>query len=155
MAKLRALADELWPEVPSRSYIASGNLIVQADTTERDIADRLTKRIASDFGFDVPVLAVNAAEFVKAITRCPYDVDEPKHVHGYFCLAPPQVDHALLTSLRTPYDQVTIAQDVIWLHTAKGFSASKLADKMPRVAGVSVTARNLNTCRKLVEMLDG
>ena len=44
---------------------------------------------------------------------------------------------------------------VVWLHTPQGISKSKLADNLGHVIGhVPTTARNLNTLRKLVEMLD-
>jgi len=44
---------------------------------------------------------------------------------------------------------------VIWLHTPEGFGRSKLAGKFDKVVkSGSVTARNLNTLRALVEMLD-
>lgn len=155
MAELRALADRLWPIGKSRTYIASGNLMFEAEGTADDLAEVLAAEIHDTFGFDVPVLVMKAKCFTQLVAACPYDADELKHVHGYFCFEPPQVDTDLLGSLQTEADDLTITDRVIWLHTRQGFSKSKLAEKMIRVAGVSLTARNLNSCRKLVEMLDG
>ncbi len=50
-----------------------------------------------------------------------------------------------------------VVQDgtVIWLHTPQGISNSRLGEKLGQVIGhVPTTARNLNTLRRLVEMLD-
>lgn len=154
MAELRALVDRLWPEAGSRTYIASGNLMFQSEGEAGALAETLAANITQTFGFEVPVLVIEATQFARMVANCPYDVEELKHVHGFFCFEPPQVDDSLLATFETDDDHLTIADDVIWLHTAQGFSKSKLAEKMIRVAGVSLTARNLNSCRKLAEMLD-
>lgn len=155
MADLRALADRLWPDIPSQTYIASGNLIFHADGSAKALADQLAQEIEAVFGFEVPVLVIQADDFAKMVVDCPFDVAEPKHVHGYFTFAPPQIDQELLDTLKTDSDHLIVTNNILWLHTAQGFSKSKLAERMIRVAGVSLTARNLNSCRRLVEMLDG
>ncbi len=155
MAHLRAIADQLWPDCPSRTYIASGNLIFHADGTGIELGNRLAAEIQANFGLVVPVLVLKTSEFAAQVCGCPFDMHEPKHVHGYFCFDKPRIDADLLSGLATSSDTLSVTDQVIWLHTANGFSKSKLAEKMTRVAGVELTARNLNTCRKLVEMLDG
>ena len=47
-----------------------------------------------------------------------------------------------------------IAARAFNLHAPDGIGRSKLAEKVERLLGVPATARNLNTCRKLLEMLD-
>ncbi len=72
-----------------------------------------------------------------------------------FCFSKPVVDAARRDALMVAGEGVVQDGTVIWLHTPQGISNSRLAEKLGQVIGhVPTTARNLNTLRKLVEMLD-
>ena len=156
MADLRDMCETLWPQSAPRTLIASGNVVLTAKGTAAGLATQLGAAIADRFALKVAVLFVAEASFRATVAGCPFVHEvEGKGVHGFFCFTPPEID----TETR---DQWMIAgeglvQDglVVWLHTPQGISKSKLADKLGHVIGhVPTTARNLNTLRKLVEMLD-
>lgn len=140
-----------WSDV--RSYIASGNLVFRA--RPGDLADQLCGVIRSEFGLDVAVLVLPGAQFRAAVRACPFVPVEGKHVHGVFLGSDPDVDWPLFAGLRLPDEELTVEGRVVWLHARNGIGQSKLAEKMPRVLrGATMTARNLNTLRALVAMLD-
>ena len=156
MAALRDLTDALWPDAGASTYIASGNLIFTANGQAADISQSLSDAIAKNFNLTVPILTLPSQTFLNAVATCPYTCDTGKTVHGYFYFKQPTIDTGRLADLRVHGEGLTLCQDVLWLHTPPGFGKSKLAERLGSVTGnVSMTARNLNSCRKLAALLDG
>ncbi len=155
MAGLRDICQALWPESQPRTYIASGNLIIEAAGDASVIATDLGAAIKEVHGLDVPVLAIAARPFRAAVARCPFAPPEGKGVHGVFCFVAPVVDTAKRDALMVAGEGLVQDSTTLWLHTPQGISKSKLGEKLGQVIGhVPTTARNLNTLHKLVEMLD-
>ena len=153
MAELRALCAGLgWADV--QSYIASGNLVFRAPPG--DHAGDLRRAMAGQMGVDVPVMVLPGAEVRAALADCPFDPEEGRMVHCYFLWQEPEVDRDLFKDLKSDGDGLEVKGKTAWLHTPGGFGKSKLAEKMAKVLkGTDMTARNLNTVRKLTQMLDG
>tara|TARA_R110002051_G_scaffold40694_1_gene84603 strand:+ start:19037 stop:19567 length:531 start_codon:yes stop_codon:yes gene_type:complete len=155
MAGLRDICLALWPQSNPRTLIASGNVIFEADEGATTLAVDLGAAIKEVYGLDVPILVIEEHVFRASVAGCPFHAEEGKGVHGFFCFTQPSVDAAKRNALMV--DGEGLAQDgtTIWLHTPQGISGSKLGEKLGQVIGhVPTTARNLNTLRKLVEMLD-
>jgi len=149
MADLRVLADGLgWRNV--RSYIASGNLVF--DAGKEDHAERLRAVMVAEMGVDVPILVLPADEVVSALAGCPYE-DAGNLVHVAFCWKAPVVDTALCDMLIAADERLAGTGRVAYLHAPSGVARSKLMARLEDVLGVSVTARNLNTLRKLAGMV--
>lgn len=155
MAELRAVAEGLgWGEV--RSYIASGNLVFTATGENEGLAADLMQALAGRVGVAVPILVLDREEFRARLAACPYVQAQGNRVHGIFGWGDFGVDEGLRDSLIAPGEEMTVMGDMAWLHTPEGFGISALAEKLPKVlTGPDRTARNLNTIRKLAEMLDG
>ncbi|ANT59437.1 hypothetical protein AYJ57_03095 [Salipiger sp. CCB-MM3] len=157
MAKLRALCEGLgWQEV--QSHLASGNLLFDAEDAPEALAAAL-QRVLSGLGLDVPVLVLPPERLRAALERCPFAPDEPKRVHVGFLFAPASLtpaslDRALFERFAAPGDEIAEGEGMIWLHTPGGFGRSKLAPRLEAIAGAPLTARNLSSLAKLVEMLD-
>lgn len=152
MAQLRALAEGLgWENV--QSYIASGNLVFETEGSAVELASELSAAMQQELGIDVPILVLPGAAIHAALADCPYQPEKPNLVHGFFLWAEPVLDEALLEALRRPSEAFEVRGAMAWLHTPEGFSTSKLADRIDRVLGVKITARNLNTIGKLASML--
>ena len=154
MADLRRLCAGLgWLDV--RSHIASGNLVFRAAGGAQGLASELRQAIAARMGCDVPVLILPGAVLQAALAGCPFDPVEGKQVHGFFLWADPVVNQVALEAYRAPSEQLAVIGRVAWLHAPEGIGRSKLAEKFDKVVtGTQMTARNLNTLRRLVEMLD-
>ena len=64
------------------------------------------------------------------------------------------MDFELLDALRAASEHYTLTGKVFYLHAPDGIARSELVAKMGKAfPGVTMTARNLNTVRKLADML--
>ena len=154
MAELRALCAGLgWSGV--QSYIASGNLVFRANGEAEGLALILRQAIAAQMGCDVPIIVLPGEAVRAALADCPFDPDAGKQVHGFVLWTDPVVDHAALERFRAPTERLIVQGRVAWLYAPEGIGRSKLVEKFEKVVtGTQMTARNLNTWHKLVEMLD-
>lgn len=155
MEALRAaLIGAGWGRV--QSYIQSGNLVFEAAGTAQDLAKTLHQILTTQFDVSVPALVLPKAAFDRIMADCPYPDVQGNLAHGYFCFKPPAMDAALYDDLRAGAEEVTIKGAVIWLYAPDGVGTSKLAKDFDKVfPGTLMTGRNLNTIRKLTQMLDG
>jgi uncharacterized protein (DUF1697 family) len=134
-----------------RTYIQSGNVVFD---NPRKLTDEIGAAIEDEFGFKPDVLVLTTKQFAAAIEKNPYRVDIGNSVHFFFCLTKPTtVDYDLLESVRADSESYQLIDKVFYLHAPDGVGRSKLVDKMGKAfKGVSMTARNLNTVRKIAEM---
>jgi uncharacterized protein (DUF1697 family) len=136
-----------------KTYIQSGNVVFQSPERR---GEEISEWIGQRWGFRPQVFILNAEELRLAVTHNPYKTGEGKTVHFFFCdQAPPAVDYDFLESLRVDSEAYQLIDRVFYLYAPEGIGRSKLAEKMARAfKGVSMTARNLNTIHKLLEMVD-
>jgi len=135
-----------------RTYIQSGNVVLES---ARKPKDDIGAMIESKYGFKPDVLVLSKEQFAEAIENNPYDVDAGKTVHFFFCTTKPKsVDYDFLESIRADSESFELVGKVFYLHAPDGIGRSKLVEKLGKAfKGVSMTARNLNTVRKLAEMV--
>lgn len=154
MSDLRAMAQDLgWKN--ARTYIASGNLVFEAEGEPENLANRLNALIHDRLSLNVPVLVLPGSALKVALTDCPFVPDDPRHVHIAFGLDDLDVDREKLANLIAPDEDLRIEERTAYLSAPSGIGRSKLAASLDRVLGVPTTARNLRTVATLVEMLDG
>jgi uncharacterized protein (DUF1697 family) len=154
MADLRALAEGLgWQDV--QSLIASGNLVFRAEGAPVALAQALRGAMAGAMGVDAAVLVLPRDALRRALDECPFVPDRGAAVHVFFLFADPVVDWDACRSLRATDEELVVDGRCAWLHAPSGIGRSVLAAKLHKVlTGTDMTARNLNTVRRLVEMLD-
>ena len=135
-----------------RTYIQSGNIVLDSAAKA---GSELADLIDNEFGFRPAVLVLSATEFRRALDKNPYDVDAGKTVHFFFCdRVPKNVDYELMDSLRAASERYLLIGKVFYLYAPDGVGRSDLATKIGKAfPGVTMTARNLNTVRKLADML--
>lgn len=154
MADLRRLLVDTTSDPKARTYIASGNAVFEAEGTADVLAAALRTAIADAFGFDVPTLVLSEEEMRAILASCPCPGAKGNLAHAYLCYGPPLLDQSGIDALRAASETVAVVDNTVWLHAPDGIGRSKLAAKMEKLIGVEATARNLNTMRKIVEMLD-
>ncbi|MGZ9810676.1 DUF1697 domain-containing protein [Pseudoroseicyclus sp. H15] len=154
MARLKALAEGLgWGDV--RSYIASGNLVFIADGEPPQLAAALEQAISAEFGRPIPVLVLSREEMRHAAESCPFEVEKGSHTHCFFCWDQPAIDEGLYQSLKAESEALQIVGGHVWMLHPDGMGISKLGEKIGKVVtGTALTGRNLNTLRKLADMVD-
>ena len=133
------------------TYIQSGNVVLQSQDSP---GERIGNLIGQHYGFRPAVLVLSAEELRQAAAANPFDPEGGKKVHFYFCAREPrEVNHALLESLRAPNEAYRLVGKVLYLFAPDGIGRSKLAEKIGKaLPGTDLTARNLNTVSKLLEM---
>ena len=139
------------------SYINSGNLLFSSDEEREAITARLGEILTGSFGLSPNrVVVLSAAELQTIVNRNPFgDSGEfnPQTLHVHFLLAPPAEDADLkLTSYKGP-ERVRRVAGHIYIDYPNGVGTSGLtASYLEKAAGAAGTARNWNTCTKLLEL---
>lgn len=147
MAKLKAMAEELGFK-DARTYIASGNLLFDADgLSEAAIKAKLEERLAEYADKPVGVMVRSAAEIAKVVKDNPFAKEPGNRVVAMFLdEAPPEsalTDHKNLAD-----ERIALGRREIYVHYPEGQGPSRLI--IP--AAKAGTARNMNTVIKLAEM---
>lgn len=146
-ALVAALEDNGYENV--KSYIQSGNLIVQAKTKPENIGEIVER----EFDFKPQVLVLDKGEFQQLLDNNPYEITDGKLVHAYYCKQPPEPNLDKLEKYKKPSEQYEIKDRVFYLHAPDGIDRSKLVANIEACLGVAATGRNFNTLRKLQEIL--
>lgn len=136
-----------------KTYIQSGNLVFDSPERPRDEIELLIERT---FGFRPLVLILSKEELLSAVEQCPYQSDRGNTIH-YFFLEQPVQDPKLelLDPVKTDSEQYTLTERMFYLHAPQGIGRSKLFERIERaLPSTRMTARNLNTVSKLVEMVN-
>lgn len=134
-----------------RTYIQSGNVVLQCQDRP---GERIGNLIEQYYGFRPAVLVLSAEELRQVAAANPFDPEGGKKVHFYFCAEEPrEVNHNLLETLKGPNEAFRLIGSVLYLYAPDGIGRSKLAEKIGKaLPGTDLTARNLNTINKLLEM---
>ena len=148
MKELTAILKQLGCE-QVKTYIQSGNVVF---TSSENPADKARHAIEGKYGFRPEILVLDKKTLEKAAENNPFPADEGKAVHFYFAFARPKPDAGKLANLAAGTEQFEIKDLVFYLYAPDGIGRSKLAAKVEACLGVSVTARNLNTVTKLLEL---
>jgi uncharacterized protein (DUF1697 family) len=163
MAELRsALADAGLPG--ARTYIASGNVVLEAvETDADDLATRIEAIIAESFDLAIDTIVLDVDSLAAVVAANPFP-DEPDHrrLHAIFQRAEPDAMARtriaeLVASVRAKgsRDDIAIVGRTVYLHTPDGFGDSDLAKALTtrgRNAPVSGTARNWATVTTVLGM---
>ena len=152
MPQLTAMAEELG-YVGVRTYINSGNLILDSAKKPATIERELAAAIEATFSHHVDVAVRTPDQLAKILAANPYPDGHPSQVTVAFLTAPPPPGaRDNVAAVATEAEPFTFAGQEVYVHYSAGIGKSKLAEKFSTVVGVSATVRNLNTLAKLVEL---
>ena len=154
MADLRAVLEDLgYGDV--RTLLQSGNAVFAAAKAE---PERIERALADRFGFDVRVIMRTAAAMAKVVDANPFPEaldGDPKNLHVWFLdgAAPKALD--VDPELYAP-DRVAMGKAEVYVWHMNGMAQSAVSKHVnDKMLGRTVTARNWNTVRKLVELSSG
>ena len=148
MADLRAMCAEVgFTEVAT--YIASGNVVFSSALAASAVKDVLEARLAVYAGAPVPVMIREAGEMVAILDANPYPA-APGNKAVVVLLDEAVPVGALADAIHVKGEEMVLGQREIYVHYVNGQGTSKL--RIP--AANAGTARNMNTVKKLVEMVE-
>lgn len=133
-----------------KTYIQSGNVVLKGkQLSSCDIA----KIVSDKYGFNPEVLILKKSEFLSSIRHNPFHPKEGKYAHFYFCSKNPKVNSEKLGKYLSETEEYKLIDRVFYLHAPNGIGRSRLVANIELCLGVPVTGRNLNTIKKLEEMV--
>ncbi|WP_158299884.1 DUF1697 domain-containing protein [Glycomyces paridis] len=136
-----------------RTYIQSGNAVVDSDLEAPAVASALKALIADRFGHTVPVMVRSAAQLAAVLAADPWpgrDLDPAKVTVTFLSEAAPQT----LTVPAGRREEAHTAGTEVWVHYPDGLGVSTLdrSGFWRPLAGIDTTTRNLRTVRVLRDM---
>ncbi|NII09713.1 DUF1697 domain-containing protein [Oleiagrimonas sp. C23AA] len=131
----------------ARTYIASGNVLVESDGPASHVQQALASELASYAGRAVDVLVRDARQMQTIAERQPFTDVPGNRVAVLFLDRPAAKD--LISQVRGLQDeQLVVAGTEIYAYYPSGMADSRW--RLP--SGVISTARNMNTVARLVAM---
>jgi uncharacterized protein (DUF1697 family) len=158
MPELReALTDDGFVDV--RTYVQSGNIVLETKLKRAKLEGRIEQLIAERFGLEVPVVARTRDELASVVDLNPLAnvAQNPKRYQVAFLSAPlaPDVIKKLEAAVIPP-EQLAVEGREIYSWHAEGIARSKLWNAVAsKGLGVKTTARNWSTVKTLLQMADG
>jgi uncharacterized protein (DUF1697 family) len=158
MDRLRALFEEMGFEDVA-TYIASGNVIFNADTSDvRALEGRIERRLQETLGYDVATFVRTHAELAAIARYTPFRGEDPGAEGNALYIAflrgsPPAEVQARLLALQTPTDLFHCHdREVYWFLRTKLSESSLFSGAvLEKTLGAPMTMRNITTVRKLTE----
>lgn len=160
MADLRQLCTDIGFADPA-TYIASGNVMFDADGDVEAVTRALEAEMPRRFGFSCDIIVRSAAEWHRHITSNPFAGDAdivPKMLHIALPRRPLKAGAAAaITERLLPTERLREAGGALWIdYGTTGVANTKLTPAfIDKSAGSTVTARNLNTAETLDALLNG
>jgi uncharacterized protein (DUF1697 family) len=138
-----------------RTLLASGNVVLTSDEEPDAVAREMERLIASEFGVDTEVIVRSRDELASAVERNPIAEadDQPKRCQVSFLAGDP--DPAAVRRLEevdVAPERFEISGREVYAWHPDGLQRSKLARALGDGLGVSATARNWNTVKKLLDL---
>jgi uncharacterized protein (DUF1697 family) len=152
MAELRARLETAGYE-GVRTYIASGNVLLDGPRSRTAVAGELERLIAKAFGVDTTAILRTPKELATVVAGHPFGTDTA-HSHVVFLAAKPAPDAAArLATLDPSPDRALLVGAEVYLQYSAGYSGSRLsAAHLERLLAVRGTHRNWRTVARLAEL---
>jgi uncharacterized protein (DUF1697 family) len=156
MADLRAALERAGFE-DVRTLLQSGNVVLTSDRRPDAVAREIEELLAGELGVETQVIVRTRDELADAIERNPIAEadDQPKRCQVSFLSETPDpaaVQRLEAIDLAPERFEVSGREAYAW--HPEGLQRSKLARALGEGLGVSATARNWNTVKKLLELAD-
>jgi len=140
-----------------KTYIQSGNVVFQCKQINSiELSQEICAAIKKRCGFVVHIFILEANDLKNTIASNPFPAAEaePNMLHLFFLSSLPEnPDWKTLESAKKDSEQFRLIDKVLYLYAPEGIGRSKLAMKVERALGVTATARNWRTAKKLMEMM--
>lgn len=142
------------------TYINSGNVLFESNTTDKPTLVRQCEQaILQQFGFAVTCAVIRGDELRSALERAPswWDDDPSEKHNALFVIAPVTAQQVAeqVGEPKSEYEKIAICEPIIfWSAPIQTFSRTQYTKIVGMQAYQSVTIRNANTTKKLLELCD-
>ncbi len=142
------------------TYINSGNIIFSSDNFDTDFLKRQCEALLLEkFKLELSVMVISVDEFFEAIRNAPawWGIDKEAKHNAIFVIPPTTVAEVFeeVGKYKPEYEQVGFFGSVIfWSAALKTFSRTRWSKVVGSAVYNSITIRNFNTVKKLLELCD-
>ena len=143
-----------------RTYINSGNVIFRAESEDATVLQQRCRQIIIDtFQLDIITAVFSAEEYADALNHAPnwWDNDMDSKHNAIFVIKPVEAAEVIeeVGETKPGYEQAAFyGQVIFWSAPIKTFSQTRWSQVIStRALYNSVTIRNANTAKKLLQML--
>lgn len=158
MPKLKSIFEDAGFKNVS-TYINSGNIIFSSDISDREILTLKCKELIVDkFGLDIPLIVILPNELAELLANAPHwwDADKEDVNYAIFVIPPMSIEEvfASVGEIKPEYEKIVHYSNVIyWSAPLKTFSKTRWSKIASSSVNNSVTIRNANTTKKLLELV--
>lgn len=152
MAQLRSLLEESgYREV--RTYIASGNVLLDGPRSGAAVARELERVVADAFGVDTTAIVRKPAELASLVCAHPFGRDTSRSQVVFLAKKPTTAAAKRLAEADHSPDRGVLAGKDVYVQYAAGVQNARLsAARLERFLGVPATHRNWRTVAALAEL---
>jgi uncharacterized protein (DUF1697 family) len=139
-----------------KTYHQSGNAVFRHRGKDAArLAERIVAAIQKQYGFEPRVLLLKVEEFAQIMEDNPFPegVSQPELCAVFLCDVPEHPNLDALEAVRKDSERFALRGKVFYMHAPEGTYRSKLAGRIERSLGVSVTGRTWSTIEKVMAMV--
>ncbi|MDH6180147.1 uncharacterized protein (DUF1697 family) [Microbacteriaceae bacterium SG_E_30_P1] len=153
MAEFRGMLEELGA-ADVRTYIASGNAVLDLGGEPDDFARSVERELESRYGYRREVMLRTPEELRDALAAHPFEVIDERFSYIAMLSAEPSADGlAAASGVRASDDLWQVIGRELHLRYTNGAGKAELnQETLARRLGVAATARNLRTIGKLIDL---
>ena len=139
-----------------RTYIQSGNLILNSDKSKEQIKLDIEKEIQDVYDFYVPVKILNITDLKKTIDNNPYSENnnDIKFLYVAFLYDLPDIEKVNnIKDYKFKDDEFIINDDIVYIYCPGGAGKTKITNNFfEKKLDLVATSRNWKTTLKLLEL---
>ena len=139
-----------------RTYLQSGNIVLDTGLDESELSDRVERLISERFSLKVPAVVRSGKELARVVTANPFPelaAQDPRRFQLTFLRGRPDPGaEDRLQALATGDERVSVREREIYAWYPDGIARSKLAALPGLGKDVVPTSRNWTTVLNLLEM---
>jgi uncharacterized protein (DUF1697 family) len=155
MAELRAQLEEAGYE-NVRTFIASGNVLLDAPPGVAKLAAALESLVADAFGVKTTAIMRKPRELVATVEAHPFGADTSRTHVAFLATRPAKAAAARLAAVDGGADRAVLIGSEVYLRLSRGVHGSRLSiARVESLLGVPATVRNWRTVVALAELAAG
>jgi uncharacterized protein (DUF1697 family) len=155
MAELRLLLESAgFGDV--RTYIASGNVLLETPDSAAKVATALERLVADSFGVTTTAILRKPRDLAKVVDAHPFGEDTSETHVAFLAARPAKAAVVRLEEAARSADQAVLAGNDLYLRLPRGVQRSRLsAARIESLLEVPATMRNWRTVVALAELAAG
>lgn len=152
MAQLRTQLGEAGYE-NVRTYIASGNVVLDSSRSATALRAELERLIADTFGVRTTVMLRRPRELAATVAAHPFGADTSETHVAFLAASPAKAAAARLEAAAPGADSSVLAGTELFLRLPRGVHGSRLSSaRIEKLLGVPATLRNWRTVVALADL---